>query len=147
MRIADAPDGTSNTIFLGEKLPEVSGEDQRFGEYWRPYAGWCEGFQDVTGTTTLVPINWYIDPNDFRWCTSSSSETKFNAKIPDYGPGVDPLHNMWSSAMTVGFKSKHTGGAQFVFVDGSVHFISQNINPRTYNLLGTRDDGQVLPDY
>jgi len=147
MRIADVPDGTSNTIFLGEKLPEVSGEDQRFGEYWRPYAGWCEGFQDVTGTTTLVPINWYIDPNDFRWCDPAGGQ--FNAKIPPYSssPPLDPLHSMWASAMTTGFKSKHPGGAQFAFVDGSVHFLSQTINPRTYNLLGTRDDGQVVPEY
>jgi hypothetical protein len=32
-------------------------------------------------------------------------------------------------------------------VDGSVHFLSQTINPRTYNLLGTRNDGQPVPDF
>ena len=41
-----------------------------------------------------------------------------------------------------GFKSKHTGGAQFVLCDGSVHFISQAVDYQTYQILGARADGQ-----
>jgi prepilin-type processing-associated H-X9-DG protein len=40
----------------------------------------------------------------------------------------------------------HTGGAQFVLCDGSVRFISQNIDYRTYQRLGDRRDGQVIGD-
>jgi prepilin-type processing-associated H-X9-DG protein len=36
----------------------------------------------------------------------------------------------------------HLGGAQFLFVDGTVHFLSQNIDhARTYQRLGGRSDG------
>ncbi len=37
-----------------------------------------------------------------------------------------------------GFKSFHPGGAQFAMGDGSVHFLSDAIDYRTYNGLGTR---------
>jgi prepilin-type processing-associated H-X9-DG protein len=39
------------------------------------------------------------------------------------------------------FGSMHTGGAQFAFVDGSVHFLQQTINTDTYYRLANRQDG------
>jgi prepilin-type N-terminal cleavage/methylation domain-containing protein len=45
------------------------------------------------------------------------------------------------------FFSFHTGGAHFVFGDGSVHFISENIDAFTYFYLGERDDGQVIGEF
>jgi prepilin-type N-terminal cleavage/methylation domain-containing protein len=37
--------------------------------------------------------------------------------------------------------SWHHGGAYFVFVDGSVHFLSDHIDGNLYERLGSRDDG------
>jgi prepilin-type processing-associated H-X9-DG protein len=45
---------------------------------------------------------------------------------------------------TCGFKSLHTGGANFVMCDGSVHFISQFIDYKLYNNLGTINGGEVV---
>jgi prepilin-type processing-associated H-X9-DG protein len=38
----------------------------------------------------------------------------------------------------------HANGAQFGFVDGSVHFLSENIALRSFELLGDRMDGEII---
>ena len=45
------------------------------------------------------------------------------------------------------FGSMHTGGCMFGLSDGSVQFISQNIDINTYRLLSIRDDGQVVGSF
>ncbi len=50
--------------------------------------------------------------------------------------------NAWSCDM--GFKSDHPGGALFVLCDGSVHFLSENIDYNNYQRLGDRRDGEVI---
>ena len=55
-----------------------------------------------------------------------------------------PYPNCWPKSnwnLSWGFKSRHPQGAQFVFGDGSVHFINQNVNYDTYQRLGGRADG------
>jgi len=46
-----------------------------------------------------------------------------------------------------GHGSYHTGGAHFVLVDGSVRFIGDNIDYRTYCNLGDRMDGETLGEF
>jgi prepilin-type processing-associated H-X9-DG protein len=53
--------------------------------------------------------------------------------------------NNWG--YSIGFKSFHPGGANFVFADGSVHFLSEKINMDTYQLLGCRNDNHMVPEY
>jgi prepilin-type N-terminal cleavage/methylation domain-containing protein/prepilin-type processing-associated H-X9-DG protein len=43
------------------------------------------------------------------------------------------------------FGSAHAGGCFFVFCDGHVRFISENINPEVHRRLGNRRDGEVVP--
>ena len=42
------------------------------------------------------------------------------------------------------FRSRHDGGLQFAFADGSVHFISQAIALKTYRALATIDGHEVV---
>ncbi len=39
------------------------------------------------------------------------------------------------------YKSRHSGGGNFVIADGSVHFLNETIDYKLYNLLGDREDG------
>jgi prepilin-type N-terminal cleavage/methylation domain-containing protein/prepilin-type processing-associated H-X9-DG protein len=129
--IASITDGTSNTILLGETLIEQV-EFQRFGNTW----GWA-GFNSVNQGVTTVPINWPIDGKKVgtTWSDCNTSCTAL---------GVNPANCIWNWSVTWGFKSNHTGGANFCFADGSVRYLSQNIDMRTYQYLGCRDDGQPV---
>jgi len=51
----------------------------------------------------------------------------------------------WQDA--TGYASYHEGGAQFMLVDGSVHFISENIDYETYCNLGDRRDGVPIGEF
>jgi prepilin-type processing-associated H-X9-DG protein len=46
-----------------------------------------------------------------------------------------------------GPSSFHVGGAHFLMGDGSVRFISQNIDPKTFRNLAHRSDGEMLKDF
>ena len=47
----------------------------------------------------------------------------------------------------MGYKSRHSGGAQLLLGDGGVRFVSENIDYMTYQRLGDRHDGQVVGDF
>ncbi|MFI4876545.1 MAG: DUF1559 domain-containing protein, partial [Blastopirellula sp. JB062] len=71
--------------------------------------------------------------------------------------GVGWASAMWgafdSAAMRINgteawaFSSQHPGGAQFVFCDGSVHFVPETVNGTTWELLAERGSGEVKGEY
>ncbi len=106
------PDGTSNTILIGEQMIGVN--DHLQGRRWWHFNG------GNTHSTTCAPINWL-------------SPEKITGTCPYR---TDNWEVSW------GFGSRHTGGANFAFADGSVQFLSQTIAHHNYNKLGCRNDGQ-----
>jgi prepilin-type processing-associated H-X9-DG protein len=121
-------DGLSNTLLLGETTLESF-----FNIGWSPAAGWADTFGGNSEAFTIMPMNYRIDPDDLTWCGQAS--------------GRGPAHNVWNWGVSWGFKSWHLGGANFAFADGSVHFLREGIDHRTYQLLGCRNDGQVVGEY
>lgn len=45
------------------------------------------------------------------------------------------------------FGSSHRGGAQFILADGSVHFISENIDEGLFQALATRGNGETVGEF
>jgi len=50
-------------------------------------------------------------------------------------------------ALPEDFSSPHTGGAHFIFGDGHVRFISENIDEATYQALCTRNGEELAGDF
>ncbi len=135
----------------------------------------AHGFRDITdGTSNTVLVgevshyqftwdptiygNW--EPNSGTACCTLSMVRHGNQRL-------NPPPTATNVVKREGFHSLHTGGAQFVFCDGSVHFLSENIdfsnrqkstatqndlfdsansgvNYATYQRLFSRNDGLVV---
>ncbi len=83
--------------------------------------------------------------NNFPGC---ATHIPINTMMSDEGidsAGASGLAN-WQH--TMGFKSRHPGGAQFAMVDGSVQFLAETIDYRIFNGLGTKAGGEIasIPD-
>ncbi len=48
---------------------------------------------------------------------------------------------------TSNFRAQHPGGGQFVLGDGSVRFVSENIDATTYNNLAGKGEGNVVGEF
>jgi len=123
-RISDVTDGSSNTIMMGEIRPKC-------GDHYYYGGGWA-GFNS-TWTGTVGPIN-------YDTCGIPTGPTASE-------DGSKPCHDVRDWGLSQAFKSRHTGGAQFVMADGTVKFLSENINWETYQRLGGRRDGRVISEF
>lgn len=120
----DITDGTSNVIAIGEIRP-LCGDHMQFHPWSHYNAIW---------TATVAPINWPT-------CRLE------NGGKDDTTGGAEDCNHFRTWNMSMGFKSRHPGGAQFVFADGSGHFISETIDYMTYQRLGDRRDNQPVGPY
>jgi prepilin-type processing-associated H-X9-DG protein len=120
--LADCTDGTSQTLLLGESLPSTNAHMQY---------GWYTSYGSQLATT-IIPINYPVSESDTSWCGSA---------------GAGPAHSMYNNNVSWGFRSRHRGGANFTFVDGSIHFLSASIDHKTFQLLGCRNDGKAVGPY
>ena len=131
VKLRQVRDGTSKTFFVGETLK--FGINRTF--IWDPGTfGGVNGSAFAARTLTQVRTGH----GEFNPDLSASDAIKRNS-----------------------FASNHTGGAHFVYVDGSTHFISEEIDHNqltfgqeqsgmqmgTYQRLFSRDDGLVIGNF
>jgi prepilin-type N-terminal cleavage/methylation domain-containing protein/prepilin-type processing-associated H-X9-DG protein len=119
-RITDVTDGSSNTILLGE-TSSSQGWTAAIKTSWGGIQPWTWG------------MYWYVNTQRL---TIDSKTIQF------------PINFRGSFATNnTPYTSTHTGGAQFLMGDGSVRFISENIDLGLLKSLGTRAKGEVVGEF
>lgn len=142
LKFSDISDGLSNTIAAGE-LHTIS----------KGYTTKTVNGVTVPETSSSGPTAWGANGGDY-FCEGTmnvriNTLTVDNVTSRYYARGnTDPA---WLETTTrsplFSFRSIHTGGCQFLLCDGSVKFISENIDMVTYKALGSRAGGEVAGDY
>lgn len=123
------PDGTSHTLFVGERPPSHDG----YAGWWVAGSGlypWFGSPDVVVGTQERIAVNWVCTPNGEK---SSYQKGVFRYVDDGYGWEKHGWH----------FWSGHPDGANFLFVDGSVRFVPYSIGQPVFRNLGTRAGGEV----
>lgn len=137
-------DGTSNTFLIGERWYQLRiwtagnwhGDNYCRGKPIPP----CEIPLGHTPTNSLSSASKNLDerfPLNSNLDTVGYYDSHDNSRgdLPDMPPGA-PRGMSFNNML---FASYHPGGANFVYVDGSVHFIDDSMDMDSYLALGSRN--------
>jgi len=118
VNMAKVTDGSSNTIMVGEVIPQQAADSNMYT---------LNG--GVAGVT--IPLNWNTAgvPGQYPGCNVTFGNTSWGCRF---------------SYSSKGFKSMHPGGVNFLFGDGSVKFLKNSINRFTLLGLGSTSGGEVI---
>jgi prepilin-type N-terminal cleavage/methylation domain-containing protein/prepilin-type processing-associated H-X9-DG protein len=125
-RLAEITDGTSNTLLVGERPPAHSLD-----------FGWAFGCYGQDGEGTLDST---LGVNEVNLHTTGIPEIDACPSGPySFSPGrvenpCDQFH----------YYSLHPGGANFLFADGSVHFLSYSIANDVLRAMASMNGGEFF---
>jgi prepilin-type processing-associated H-X9-DG protein len=121
LRVGDISDGTSNTLMAVERESKRS-----------PMTTW------VGAVTNSVnpPLNPVYETEGPPTLVLTNTGTAAEGRTPN-----NPFDHVEDPG------SRHTGGINALFGDGSVHFLRNSIAPATWEAFGTRAGGEVLGDF
>ncbi len=146
LRFIDARDGSSNVFLVGEVAMT--------GKRPTDFIGFV-----VKGSVASLPllvVTPVADP-----CLTHHRDRRYTAAGTNtHGSYMHHGHSLYSGFLAantpngpscyessqvaaIASSSQHPGGSMHALGDGSVHYISENIDRATYNRLGARDDGEL----
>jgi prepilin-type N-terminal cleavage/methylation domain len=144
IRFRDVTDGLSNTALIGERAYIRNGRRNLAGDLFatRDRDGNGPDSRTWPDAATAVATGHFYDQGLVR--IFGSTLDAVNPVLPTSGQN-DRFH---------AFSSMHAGGAQFVLCDGSVRFVSENLQANTsgqtdtlMEYLGNIADGQVMGEF
>ena len=128
--------GTSQTMIFGEYLtglPHATAPDDLRGVHWIDVPGMSQIYTHAAPNTALPDL---FTPSA-RFCPPAYNQPNLN--LPCAGGSV--------SDMTAASRSRHPGGVNILKADGSAHFVSQNINLKTWQAMGAISSGEIVSEY
>jgi prepilin-type processing-associated H-X9-DG protein len=139
----------------GSYMPQ---NDGMFGLNWQPFGFNNPGikFRDFTDgvSNTIAFGETTYDMEDYLWGSRSPrvGEVKWGTSrwvvgYPAVSLGTTLLEfNVHTAANNGGFQSMHSSGANFVYADGSVRFMSDGQSRDVLNALATRNGSEIIGD-
>ncbi len=135
--LRDCLDGSSNTLLVSEGIVRGNSGPNAWGEtggYWggAPHGSFAFSVSEPPNSSVADRVY------------SCKAETYSGAPkgAPCENGNAGGLTGRWNFA-----RSFHTGGVQATFADGSVKFISDNIDRQTWLKLGLRKDGIPVGEF
>ena len=131
-KLGQITDGSSNTVLASEGI--IRGNSASawggLGGYWGGAPHGAFGFSTYELPNTTVKDRVYS-------CKSTTMK-----EAPCENGNAGGLAGRWNYA-----RSRHTGGVNVAMGDGSIRFITNNVDIATWRNLGNREDGNVLGDF
>jgi prepilin-type N-terminal cleavage/methylation domain-containing protein len=146
-KIRDILDGTSNTVFMAETLfGRRGGDTATLTNPQRQMKRVSLGSPcQPTGDDMLAaPATRFEGSRAGSWISSTGYHTLIHGFLPPNSDEPDVVHH---GEVLSGPRSLHTGGAIVSLCDGSVRFLSENIDLPAQRNLFARDDGNVIDEY
>ena len=142
---ANITDGLSSTIAAGELHHILQG-------YTTTTVNGVSLGTSATPVDSTGPTAWGANGGDY-YCEGTTNVPMNKLSGPYYSRTMTMNHdaaalrNVTFNSPVYSFRSTHSGGCNFVFCDGSVKFIGQNIAMPIYKALGSRNGGEPIGDF
>jgi prepilin-type processing-associated H-X9-DG protein/prepilin-type N-terminal cleavage/methylation domain-containing protein len=146
-RIANISDGTSNTALMAESLLGPGGIDITDPAQVDPqtmYASLPTSVTTLSDSACRGATVWKVN-RGATWADGAYPNGLYNHWYPPNHALPDCLRHSnpgWKAA-----RSRHPGGVNVLFGDGSVRFIANGISLITWRSLATRSGGEVVGDF
>jgi prepilin-type N-terminal cleavage/methylation domain-containing protein len=131
--LAAVTDGTSNTAAVSELVLYAGSQWSIKGSYCMYVAGLtdspiiCMGFKGVNGELLgCTPADSHRH-RGYGWAAGYPMHTGFNTVLPPNSPMCSSAKGEWGQAV-LGPQSNHPTGVNLALADGSVRFITENID-------------------
>lgn len=141
VRPAEFLDGLSTTVMFSERVMGSRGEYRPYSDYLVFLGNICTTL-DVPAICGTLPAGGPYDANGgATWLFGGWRQTWYNHVLPPNSPVPDcnsgPLSSGGGSGAYTA-RSYHPGGVNSATADGSVRFVSQDIDPLVWRAVSTR---------
>ena len=139
-RISTITDGTSNTLMVGE-ASRFRNESETWYNSWSSALWWGSSIDGVSRFAAIATAAPRINAN--LQIPDPDPTFTFTGDVDSWVFDPDPKVNALNAGQ-FGFRSQHPSGANFLFGDGSVKFLKEQINLAVYRGLSTKGNQEVL---